>query len=178
MYKNLKKMSILSIVFAIGVWCYMEYFQTPSNDENKTVMMFNTEESLTEEKLNDYADLIVIGKITKFIEQKRINKSIKNQDDTNLSILLDYDVYKLEIDSIIKGDNSKTNIDVVFVYGKPNEINLDTEYLFYLEENALKKDKYFSLVSYTQGYFEENYDDDAKSNVWENKNGIKIVKYK
>ena len=165
-----KKIIISSILVAfIGITCSLMVLKLSSTNvnNNKDINVNFSEVSYSEDSLISKADIILSGKIQKKVKTKT---EIMKQNDPNIAdINWTYSIYNLKVNEIISGDYSSEAINIVFAGSDlPEDIQLNKDYVFFLEKDSLGENKYH-LVSYAQGVFDIK-DDNNFSNKKVNMN--------
>jgi hypothetical protein len=167
---NKKYVTIFSALVAVTVLtfsCYFGFANPRSTDEVKDVSIKFNENLLSKDQLLSLSDYVVKGKFTKFKEKKMNTSNQKMENGDSFDFTIPYNIYNLEVIENLKGTPKSKKIDVIFVGDKPDDINLNQEYILFLEKNTINKDKYVSLISYTQGFFEADTDTFSNKGLFE-----------
>ena len=163
---------VVAVLFVTGL---IFNLNLKTNDNNVSVSF--SELSLGEDKLIEKADAIVLGKL---IEKKNVKtETIYAKKSGEANIVCTYSTYYFKAHDIIAG-NVPQNIDIVFTGSdKPQEIEFNKDYVFFLEKDMLGENNYH-LLSYSEGVFEvekNNNNTENKNVFFNNKNtGVKLDK--
>lgn len=162
----MKNKTICGALIAIGIITSCMFGLKYDVNSDKNINVHFSEEFLSENSLIEKSSSIVLGKIKERKYKKTENKKPKESDAAG--IVWTYSVYTLEVKDIIDGKVPK-KIDIVFGGNKPEDIELNKEYVFFLEKDMIGDNSYH-LTSYSQGVFEVQGDE------YENKNTKMIFK--
>lgn len=130
-----------------------------------------SEQGFTEDELVQQAELIVQGKITKLIKSD-VQHIKKDPERGTGGAKLPYCIYNMEVTNTIFGESKKKEKIVFAGTSIPEDIELDKEYVFFLEEETNSEHKgEYHLLSYSQGVYKIEGDS-------LNGNTDKSIKYK
>lgn len=171
-----KKQVIVFAVLLVATLSSSYFALSYHNDMDKTknISYDFSEKSLSHNELIELSEFVVKGKIIKFKENKIASKKQVMDNGNSFNLKFPYSVYTLEITDNLKGTIEKNKVEIVFVGDKPDYISLGKEYMLFLVKNNIDKDKYYSLLSYSQGFYEL----DSDTGNWKNKNMLKEFKEK
>lgn len=126
-----------------------------------------SEEKATLDELEERAELKVSGHFTRLVAE---NIELPQSEDTSIFILPNV-VYEFEVNEVYKGSYDQEKMSIIFTYHTSDLLYTNTEYLLYLQTGARDDDEYYFLISNSQGYFRQEWDNEKDKVIWKNWNG-------
>lgn len=152
----MKRKYIINLILVIALLISTRNLLAMNSSEHqdtfeKRLKVNITEIALDEKALLQSSEIIVKGILS---ETNKVQSIKRISDENGLEAEIPYEIYTLQVDEYIKNEEYKDeSINIVFAFYKPEDILLGQEYVFFLESNILEENA-FSLLSYTQAYFE------------------------